>query len=242
MHMANSEHLSHSPTPNGSDIRDRGIAIIVTPEKDEDVTLKKFPDGGYTIFLRGEIQIAIRPSKTKLTDLTQDKAVSNALQASESPVTAVNGQDNGLVPENGSSKADAPHSGSETAPRNDSPTPPQEIENRKFELKGNPVYGPYYKARKSGKRLADFALATHDEHGGTKYWRIRAFDHLAERVRDTVRKGQKDVEAVVYGPKQWQQKKKTPEGWTQETVTGYYAGMVHVPERYRAKPEGEPTP
>jgi hypothetical protein len=37
---------------------------------------------------------------------------------------------------------------------------------------------------------ADFALATHNEEGETKYWRIRAFDDLSERVRDTVCKGQ----------------------------------------------------
>ena len=59
-------------------------------------------------------------------------------------------------------------------------------------------------------------------------------------MRGTVRKGQKGVEAVVYGPKYWTQKKKTPEGWTQETVKGYYAGMVRVAEKYRAKPTGEP--
>ena len=74
-------------------------------------------------------------------------------------------------------------------------------------------------------------LTTHDKEGQTKYWRIRAFDKVAERVRDTVRKGQKDVEAVVYGPKQWTQKKKTDTGWTQETVQGYYAGMVRVPDK-----------
>ena len=34
------------------------------------------------------------------------------------------------------------------------------------------------------------ARATRNEEVETKYWRMRAFDDLAERVRDTVRKGQ----------------------------------------------------
>jgi hypothetical protein len=109
-----------------------------------------------------------------------------------------------------------------------------ENENRKFELVGNPVYDPWFKVRRSGTKVADFSLATHDKEGETKYWRVRAFDKRAERVRDTVRKGQKDVEAVVYGPKYWRQKKKLKDGtWTQDVVEGYYAGMVRVPERDR---------
>jgi membrane-bound lytic murein transglycosylase len=102
------------------------------------------------------------------------------------------------------------------------------------------VYDPYYKTRKSGKRIADFALATHDKEDATHYWRIRAFDKTAERVRDNVRRGQTGVEAVVYGPKYWHQKKKTKDGeWIQETVKGYYAGMVRVPQKHREKPQGE---
>jgi single-stranded DNA-binding protein len=114
-----------------------------------------------------------------------------------------------------------------------------EDENRKFELTGNPVFDPYYKVRRSGKKIADFALATHNKKGETRYYRIRAFDKRAERVRDTVRKGQTGVEAVVYGHKYWRQKKRLKDGtWTQEVVEGYYAGMVRVPERYK----DDPTP
>jgi Single-strand binding protein family len=158
--------------------------------------------------------------------------MSSALQASESPVSASNGEGNGLVAERPSSNSSAPQRESEKASRNESPPPP--LKNRRIESSSwwaTLCNDPYYKARKSGKRIADFALATHEKTGQTKYWRNRAFDKLAERVRDTVRKSEKEVEAVVYGPKQMQQKKKIPEGWTQETVTGYYASMVHVPKK-----------
>jgi hypothetical protein len=117
---------------------------------------------------------------------------------------------------------------------NGSSAQPEEIfvpesENKKFEFIGNPVYDAKYRTRKSGKRIADFHLATHPEKNGTKYYRIRAFDGLAERARDTVRKGQKDVEVVAYGPKYWKGKRKTEVGWKEELIEGYYAGFVNAP-------------
>jgi membrane-bound lytic murein transglycosylase len=60
-------------------------------------------------------------------------------------------------------------------------------------------------------------------------------------VRDQVRKGQTGVEATVYGPKHWRSKKKTKEGWEETDVTGYYAGFVKVPKKYRENLEGEPA-
>jgi membrane-bound lytic murein transglycosylase len=102
------------------------------------------------------------------------------------------------------------------------------------------VYDARYRERKSGKRIADFHLATHEEKNKTEYFRIRAFDDLAEKVRDSVRKGQKDVKVVAYGPKHWMGKKKTQHGWTQEAVTGYYAGFVRVPKE--KEPSVPPKP
>lgn len=202
---------------------DTGIAIIVTPFEDENVVFNKAPDGGYTIFLRGEIAIAVRPPAPS--------------QAAESPVTTEEEQASSLAPESTPSPASEPHSGSEepsqtASPAEEAQTP--ENENRKFELIGNPVRDPSYQERKSGKRIADFVLATHPSEETTEYYRIRAFDKQAERVRDQVRKGQKDVEATVYGPKRWKSRKKTKEGlWEETEVTGYYAGFVKVPKKYR---------
>ena len=47
---------------------------------------------------------------------------------------------------------------------------------------------------------ADFARATRNEEVETKYWRMRAFDDLAERVRDTVRKGQTALRLLFTAP------------------------------------------
>jgi membrane-bound lytic murein transglycosylase len=133
----------------------------------------------------------------------------------------------GLLPESTSQPAREPHSTTES-------TSSEEKGNRKFELVGNPVRDPSYRVRKSGKKIADFVLATHPEEEKTEYWRIRAFDNQAERVRDQVRKGQTGVEVTVYGPKQWKTRKKTKEGsWEETAVTGYYAGFVKVPKQCR---------
>ncbi len=75
-----------------------------------------------------------------------------------------------------------------------------ESKNEKFEFVGNPVRDPSYWERRSGKKVAEFVLATHPEKEKTVYYRIRAFDKQAERVRDTVRKGQTGVEVSAYGP------------------------------------------
>ncbi len=110
-----------------------------------------------------------------------------------------------------------------------------ESENEKHELIGNPVRDPaYWKNRKTGKQVAEFHLATHPEDGKTLYYRIRAFDTQAERVRDTVRKGQTGVEVVAYGPKYWPVTRTTKDGQKRKEVAqGYYAGFVNVPRKYR---------
>ncbi len=118
-----------------------------------------------------------------------------------------------------------------------------ESENEKHEFVGNPVRDPRYWVRKSGKRVAEFHLATHPDKEKTLYYRIRAFDKQAERVRDTVRKGQTGVEVVAYGPKYWPVTKTTKDGEKrQEVVQGYYAGFVNVPKRYREEPPATQQP
>ncbi len=118
-----------------------------------------------------------------------------------------------------------------------------ESENEKFEFVGNPVRDPAFWVRKSGKRVAEFHLATHPEKEKTLYYRIRAFDKQAERVRDTVRKGQTEVSVVAYGPKYWPVTRRTKDGQQhQEVVQGYYAGFVNVPKRYREQPPATQQP
>ncbi len=109
-----------------------------------------------------------------------------------------------------------------------------ESENKKHKFVGNPVRDPAYWVRNSGKKVAEFHLATHPTKEETLYYRIRAFDKQAERVRDTVRKGQTGIEVFAYGPKYWPVTRRTKDGAIQhEVVEGYYAGFVHVPKRYR---------
>jgi single-stranded DNA-binding protein len=190
------------------------IEIGITPDNPEQAVFRKTPEGGYTIFLRGEIQLTIHPP---------------VAHAAESLVPDAETPQSGLLPESTSEPVTEPHSAAES-------TASEEGENRKFELVGNPVRDPSYRERKSGKRIADFVLATHPEEEKTEYWRIRAFDKQAERVRDQVRKGQTGVEATVYGPKQWKSRKKTKDGtWEETEVTGYYAGFVKVPKKYRSQ-------
>jgi hypothetical protein len=71
--------------------------------------------------------------------------------------------------------------------------------------------------------------------------RIRAFDDIAERVRNTVRRGQAGVEDVVHGFKHWTQNWKTKDSWVNATIQGCNTGMVSVPRKYREKPERKPT-
>ena len=115
-----------------------------------------------------------------------------------------------------------------------------ESENERHEFVGNPVRNPAYWERRSGKQVAEFILATHPDREKTLYHRIRAFDTQAERVRDTVRGSQTDVQVVAYGPKYWPVTRRTKDGQAkQEVVQGYYAGFVNVPKRYR---EEQPPP
>ena len=197
------------------------IEIGITPDDPAQAVPKRTPDGGYTIFLRGEIQLTIHPP---------------AIVAAESLLPDAETSPSGLLPDSTSEPVTAQHSAAES-------TVSEESENRKFELVGNPVRDPSFRERKSGKRIADFVLATHPEEEKTEYWRIRAFDQQAEKVRDQVRKGQTGVEATVYGPKQWKSRRKTKDGsWEETEVTGYYAGFVKVPRKYRSQKQAAEQP
>ena len=208
-----------NPLPQMAEAQDRGLAIVATPLDGEKVLFQRSEDRGLTIKFKGEVAIALSPS---------------VAEASGAVLTDTAGVPYGLIPEGSVPPVSEPQR--EPEEKAETPTPETngsldlpESENRKHELIGNVVYDARYRERRSGKKIADFHLATHEEKNKTEYYRVRAFDDLAEKVRDTVRKGQKDVEVVAYGPKHWMGKKKTQNGWTQEVVTGYYAGFVRVP-------------
>jgi hypothetical protein len=263
--MANSpEHRSSAPhdtetrpqpetrpdLPITEEVIDRGLAIVATPAKGEQVVFKRSADGGISIKFTGEVQIAFsRPIKEPLADspnasgdgATTEKPNEYGVitrhitfsPAPEADLRASGDGRNGLVPDG----QEAPHSGAQSASDEQSRDKSEDIfvpesENKRHEFVGNPVRDAKYWVRRSGKRVADFHIATHPEKDRTQYFRIRSFDDLAERVRDTVRQGQKDVQVVAYGPKFWKGRKKTKTGeWKEELIEGYYAGFVHVPEK-----------
>jgi hypothetical protein len=214
-----------TPPPQEKEVKDRGIALIATPNDGEQVLFQRNKEGGLSIKIKGEVTIALSPK---------------VVEASQAVLTDTAGVTYGLIPEGTApprsedSHASENGSSSENGSKNETETPKEEIfvpesENKKHEFIGNPVYDAKYRTRKSGKRIADFHIATHPEKNKTEYYRIRAFDGLAERARDTVRKGQKDVEVVAYGPKYWKGKKKTENGFKEELIEGYYAGFINAP-------------
>jgi len=162
--------------------------------------------------------------------------------ASESIIRASETPAKGLVLDSTTEPLSTAHSAPDVPSREASGSPQTltlhipESENEKHEFVGNPVRDPRYWVRKSGKRVAEFHLATHPDKEKTLYYRIRAFDKQAERVRDTVRQGQTEVSVVAYGPKYWPVTRTTKDGEKrQEVVQGYYAGFVNVPKRYRGE-------
>jgi hypothetical protein len=176
-------------------------------------------------------------------------------KAPESIVSPSEGQSNGLVsdsttePVNGAHNASDVPSSEASAPNNlpddrqGSPIDIPKSENEKHEFVGNPIRDPAYWERSSGKKVAEFHLATHPSKEKTLYYRIRAFDKQAERVRDSVRKGQTEVSVVAYGPKYWPVTRTTKDGQEKkEVVQGYYAGFVNVPRRYREAPPATQQP
>ena len=208
-----------TPPPQESDTRDRGLAIVATPTDGEKVLFQRSENGGMTIKFGGKVAIALSPK---------------VAEASGAVLTDSKGVSYGLIPEGASPPRSEAQSEPQSESGNGSEMKPEgitvpESENKKFEFIGNPVYDAKYRTRKSGKSIADFHIATHEEKNKTQYYRIRAFDGLAERARDKVRKGQKGVEVVAYGPKYWNGKRKTENGWKEELIEGYYAGFVNAP-------------
>jgi len=140
-----------------------------------------------TIRFNGEVAIALSPTVARATDAV---------------LTDTAGVPYGLIPEGSPPPQSEPQN--EHSEKSDTPPPETngsldlpESENRKHELIGNVVYDARYRERRSGKKIADFHLATHEEKNKTEYYRVRAFDDLAEKVRDNIRKGQKGVEVVA---------------------------------------------
>jgi hypothetical protein len=236
-----------SPTPltHREAVKERGVAIIATPDESEQVLFKRSEEGGMSIKLKGEIHIALSPS---------------VAEASSAVLTDTAGVSYGLIPEgatpNGTAESDkseygsqeesgTPHASADESSVNQEEIVVPESENKKHEFVGNPVYNAKYRERRSGKRIADFHIATHPKEGVTHYYRIRAFDDLAEKVRDNVRKGQKNVQVMAYGPKYWKGRKKTQDGWKEELIEGYYAGFVSTSKakgkETASRSESDPT-
>jgi len=214
-----------TPPPQEKEVKDPGLAIMATPTDGQKVLFQRSENGGMTIKFEGKVAIALSPKVAEASGavLTDTAGVPYSLIPEG---TAPPQREDSHASENGSS--------SENGSRNETETQKEEIfvpesENKKHEFIGNPVYDAKYRTRKSGKRIADFHIATHEEKNKTEYYRIRAFDGLAERARDTVRKGQKGVEVVAYGPKYWKGKRKTENGFKEELIEGYYAGFVNAP-------------
>jgi hypothetical protein len=200
------------------------IEMHFTPDAAETTVFQWLPDGRLKISFTGRADIFIP-----------------AALAPESPVTAVETPRSGLIPETTSLALTEQYRGVDKPSWEKSQTEVSEIpenENRRFNLVGNPAKKLGYRVtRKSNTRIADFVLATHPDKESTQYWRIRAFGDQAEKVRDQVEVGQKDVEVSVYGPKYWKgRRRKTKGGYEETVVKGYHAGFVRVPKRYK---EGE---
>jgi Single-strand binding protein family len=183
--------------------------LRVWPTDDETVVFERQEDGRFRLSLTGRVDV-IFPAPNSLRSPVSVDSEESGTQIPETPVQARTEQTSGATEEEKSEEG-----------------------NEKFVFVGNPVRDPSYRVRKSGKRVADFILATNPAEDDPGYRRIRAFDDLAEKVRDQVRKGQTDIEATVYGPKHWISRRKTKEGWEDRDVTGYYAGFVKIPKRYR---------
>jgi hypothetical protein len=224
-----------NPLSHKEHVKDRGIALIAEPTEGEQVLFQRNKEGGLSIKIKGEVTIALSPS---------------VAQASEAVLTDTAGATYGLIPEG----TPPPVAEDSKLAENESAKKQEEIfvpesENKKHEFVGNPVYDAKYRERRSGKRIADFHIATHPKENETKYYRIRAFDDLAEKVRDNIKKGQKNVQVVAYGPKYWIGKKrseKSDTGWKEELIEGYYAGFVSTPkprqkEDQASRPESDPT-
>jgi hypothetical protein len=207
-----SEGHNESDKPNPHE----GFALIANPFDGEQPQIRHTADGGFTIFLRGEIHIVYQPP---------------AADALESPVPGAETSASGLLPDSTPPPVTEQHSASDSASPPPSETADQgavEQGNELHTFTGNPTYDAAYWELKTGKRVAEFVLATHPDEGETEYKRIRSFDGLAAYVRDNVRKGQKDVFVEAWGPKQWKTRH-------EKQMTGYYAKKVKVPKKYLPK-------
>src|SRR5437868_4463273 len=118
-----SEGESEAPDPAKPT---EGLVIIATPFDGEQPQEKHFPDGGFTIYLRGEIHVAYQPP---------------ASETAKSPVTVSEEQRSSLTPESTSQPVTEPHSAGDVPSWEKSRAEGEDIpesENRKFVLVGNP--------------------------------------------------------------------------------------------------------
>jgi len=180
------------------------------PLEGEKVVFRTDEQGDLLLSIKGEL--VVRAPVDVFPEMLQ-QLLKSPVRADEAPQSS---QTPETPPEVGTAQSEAATEGSAA-----------EEGNQLHEFTGNPATdAKYWEWKKSGKRVAEFVLATHPEEDKTEYKRIRAFDGLAAYVRDNVRKGQTDVEVQAYGEKHWATRNK-------KQITGYYAKTVKVPKRYR---------
>src|SRR4051812_6590613 len=120
-----SDRQSDAPAPEKPQ---EGLGIIATPFGGEQPQVTHTPDGGFTIYLRGEIHIAYRPP---------------AADALESPVPDAETPSNGLLPETTVPPVTEQNSTSDSASPPLSETKDHgatKQENELHEFVGNPTY------------------------------------------------------------------------------------------------------
>src|SRR3954451_158467 len=173
--MTPTERTEGGHTP--SDENQPPPPVEFRPFEGEKVIFRKDAEGDLLFSLKGEL--VVRVPIDVFPEVFQ--------QLLQSPVQADEVPRSSLTPE---TTPEARTSESEGAAAESK----KEVGNQLHEFVGNPAYDAKYWELKSGKRVAEFVLATHPEEGKTEYQRIRAFDGLAVYVRDNVRQKQTDVE------------------------------------------------
>jgi hypothetical protein len=195
-----------------------GLAMIVRPIPGEQPQLHQTPEGGFTLFLRGEIQIAYRPPTPEATTSpVQADSESSSTQIPEPTSEARTGQ----------SRAVTEHSTQQEG-KEEEPT---------VIFTGDIGFVGTLRKRKSGKRIIDFSVRTESDEGETENKQIRAFDGLAVFVSRNVRKNQSGVKVEAYPNKilpTWTQNKETGE-WQKTERKGYIAKNVKTPKGSQGK-------
>src|SRR5215213_9497358 len=130
-----------TPPPLEKEVKDRGLAIVATPNDNEKVLFQRTENGGMTIRFEGRVAIALSPKVAEASEavLTDAAGVSYGLISEDAP-----------EPHTNQPRASEKKSASENGSKNESEAQKEEIfvpesENRKHEFIGNPVYDAKYR-------------------------------------------------------------------------------------------------